>query len=180
MGKTVLCENCRSTFRESVLADRDDPDTCPVCGASLLGDCADMENIISAETDDDDDILMYFTEINKDTKPNNVEVYCRYCKESYWIGFDKFDKLVDGKYVLLKKGVVLKCSECGEEHYSRRILYKKKNPYPPLLPHCPVCNSIMLKKISTGSKFLAAATMGAFALPYNTKTYECQNCGYMF
>ena len=46
------------------------------------------------------------------------------------------------------------------------ILYKRKDHYAPPLPRCPVCNSAMLKKITTGSKFLAAATLGipTFAL----------------
>ncbi len=35
---------------------------------------------------------------------------------------------------------------------------------------CPLCNSYMLKRITLGSKILAAATMGSFALPYNSKT----------
>ncbi len=34
---------------------------------------------------------------------------------------------------------------------------------------CPLCNSYMLKRITLGSKILAAATMGSFALPYNSK-----------
>lgn len=57
---------------------------------------------------------------------------------------------------------------------------KRKDHYVPPLPRCPVCNSAMLKRISTGSKFLAAATIGMFALPYNSKTFECKDCGYRF
>ena len=38
MGRTILCENCKSTFDENVLANRTDPDMCPVCGKSLLGE----------------------------------------------------------------------------------------------------------------------------------------------
>lgn len=38
MGRTILCENCKSTFNESVLAKRENPNICPVCGESLLGD----------------------------------------------------------------------------------------------------------------------------------------------
>lgn len=38
MGRTILCENCKSTFNESVLANRENPNICPVCGESLLGD----------------------------------------------------------------------------------------------------------------------------------------------
>lgn len=35
MGRTVICLKCQSTFNESVLENRDDPNICPVCGASL-------------------------------------------------------------------------------------------------------------------------------------------------
>lgn len=38
MGRTILCEKCKSTFDENVLVNRDDPNVCPVCGASLLAE----------------------------------------------------------------------------------------------------------------------------------------------
>lgn len=44
MGRTILCENCKSTFNESVLAKRENPNICPVCGESLLGDDAFVES----------------------------------------------------------------------------------------------------------------------------------------
>ena len=38
MGRTILCQHCKSTFDEDVLKDREHPDVCPVCGKSLTGD----------------------------------------------------------------------------------------------------------------------------------------------
>ena len=38
MGRTILCKKCQSTFNESVLANRENPNICPVCGESLLED----------------------------------------------------------------------------------------------------------------------------------------------
>ena len=38
MGRTILCPHCKSTFNESVLASRENPNVCPVCGESLLED----------------------------------------------------------------------------------------------------------------------------------------------
>lgn len=35
MGRTILCPHCKSTFDESVLAKRPEPNICPVCGKSL-------------------------------------------------------------------------------------------------------------------------------------------------
>lgn len=36
MGRTVICLKCQSTFNESALENRDNPNICPVCGASLV------------------------------------------------------------------------------------------------------------------------------------------------
>ena len=38
MGRTNLRKKCQSTFNESVLANRENPNICPVCGESLLED----------------------------------------------------------------------------------------------------------------------------------------------
>ena len=38
MGRTILCQHCKSTFDEDVLKDREHPDACPVCGKSLTGE----------------------------------------------------------------------------------------------------------------------------------------------
>ena len=38
MGRTILCLHCKSTLNETVLANRDNPNICPVCGESLLDD----------------------------------------------------------------------------------------------------------------------------------------------
>ena len=38
MGRTILYKKCQSTFNESVLANRENPNICPVCGESLLED----------------------------------------------------------------------------------------------------------------------------------------------
>lgn len=44
MGRTILCNHCKSTFNETVLANKEDPNLCPVCGASLLDGEGSMEN----------------------------------------------------------------------------------------------------------------------------------------
>ena len=38
MGRTILCKKCQSTFNESALANRENPNICPVCGGSLIDD----------------------------------------------------------------------------------------------------------------------------------------------
>lgn len=179
----VICEACGSSF---LLERVKDMKKCPVCG-EVLWDEEDgnigSENM-ELEADNSENGLMYFDEIATSYKENpeynGVCVYCGECEEFNDLELDKFDKLVDKEYVILKKDVVLKCRGCGKEHKPRKILYKRKDHYAPPLPRCPVCNSAMLKKITVGSKFLAAATMGAFALPYNSKTFECKDCGHRF
>ena len=74
----------------------------------------------------------------------------------------------------------MECEKCGYKHNNNYLTYCETISTAPPLPRCPVCNSAMLKKITTGSKFLAAATVGMFALPYNSKTFECKDCGYRF
>lgn len=37
MGRTILCPHCKSTFDESVLAKRSEPNICPVCEKNLCG-----------------------------------------------------------------------------------------------------------------------------------------------
>lgn len=176
MGK-VVCEKCGTEFKFEIAKDFE---CCPVCGASFSDDGnSDFDNEIAVQ----DDGLMYFDQImifERKPEYNNVRVYCGECGESNVQETNKFEKLVDKKYVILKPDVVLKCEGCGKEHKPRKILYKRKEHYAPPLPRCPVCNSAMLKKITTGSKFLAAATVGMFALPYNSKTFECKDCGYRF
>lgn len=174
----VVCEKCESSFKFEAVKDMK---CCPVCGE--LFDLEEEEN-----TDNGNDLqennLMYFDEIATKYKErpeyNGVCAYCGECKGSNHLAFEKIDKIVDKKYVILKDGIAVKCKSCGKEHTARKILYKKKEHYAPPLPRCPACNSVMLKKITKGSKIMAAATLGTFALPYNSKTFECKDCGYRF
>ncbi len=174
----VVCEKCESSFKFEVVKDMM---CCPVCGASF--DDKDTDNEDSIQEDDSGDAVMYFDEIvifENDPEYNHVSVYCSECKEFNDLELDKFDEIVDKQHVLLKEGITVTCRGCGKEHTVRKILYKKKERYAPPLPRCPVCNSVILKKITKGSKIMAAATLGTFALPYNSKTFECKDCGYRF
>lgn len=173
----VVCEKCGTEFKFEIAKTFD---CCPVCNASFNDDENDINNEITVK----DDGLMYFDEIatkyRERPEYNGVCAYCGECKGSNHLTFEKIEKIVDKKYVILKDGITVKCKSCGKEHKPRKILYKRKEHYAPPLPHCPACNSVMLKKIKTSSKFLAAATIGTFALPYNSKTFECKDCGYRF
>lgn len=181
MGK-VICEECGTSFLYSVVKDLQ---TCPVCGKPLWEGVENVYNSdVGSNADENENSSMYFDEIDTSyvecPELNGVSAYCGECNAFNTLELDKFDKLLDKEYVILKEGVTVKCRGCGKEHKPRKILYKKKEQYKAFIPRCPVCNSAMLKKIKTSSKVLAAATLGALALPYNSKTYECQNCNYRF
>lgn len=179
----VVCDSCGTTFKYEVVKDMKN---CPVCGELLWDEEGESEGNtgVSSDIEEPYEGLMYFDEIitTYDECPelNGVRAYCGECGGDNPLELDIFEKLVDEEYVILKEDVIVVCEDCGKEHKPRKILYKKRKRDAPLLPRCPVCNSLMLKRIKTSSKFLAAAVIGAFALPYNSKTYECQNCGYKF
>lgn len=127
--------------------------------------------------------MMYFDEImifEEEPEMSGVSIYCGACKEFMPLELENFTELSDKEYVILKDGITLKCDKCGKVHEGNRINFKLKDHYAPSLPRCPICQSYNLKKISTGSKLLAAGTVGVFALPYTSKTFECKDCGYKF
>lgn len=176
----VVCESCGSSFPLDRVKNLEN---CPVCGKPLWSQNDENSNDALEETGESEEGLMYFDQImifEKKPEYNNVCAYCGECGNDNSLELDKFEELVDKEYVILKEGITVTCRGCGKEHKSRKILYKKKDSYAPSLPRCPLCNSAMLKKIKTSSKVLAAATIGVFALPYNSKIYECRDCGYRF
>ena len=124
--------------------------------------------------------MMYFDIINifkDDPEYSGVRAYCTVCGKNNSLELDKFDEIVDKEYVTLKEGVTVKCRGCGIEHEGNKILYKPKDHYTTVnIPRCPICQSTNLKKITVGSKLLAAGMVGVFAAPYTSKTYECMNC----
>lgn len=128
--------------------------------------------------------LMYLDEVNiYDNSPeySDVSIYCRECGETNYLELDECEEIVDEKYIILKKGAFVRCQGCGKEQKPRKILYKEKDrPSEVLMPHCPICGSIVLKKISLTSKVVTTAALGVLANPHNSKTYECRNCGYKF
>lgn len=176
----ITCGECGTVFEYKVAKDFE---SCPVCGASFDDEEGSVGDRADSKEDNSGDAVMYFDEImifENEPEYNNVRVYCGECGEGNAQEIKIFAELVDKHYVILKEGITVKCKKCGKEHTARKILYKKKDHYAPPLPRCPACNSVMLKKITKGSKIMAAATLGTFALPYNSKTFECKDCGYRF
>lgn len=127
--------------------------------------------------------MMYFDEIviyKDEPEYSNVGAYCDDCGRSNLLTLDKVAEIVEEEYVMVKDGVSLNCKGCGKVHEGNKITYKPKSRPVVNLPRCPICQSANLKKITAGSKALAAITVGSFAIPYVAKTFECKNCGYKF
>ena len=47
-------------------------------------------------------------------------------------------------------------------------------------PHCPICNSTNLSKITTTKKVAKIVAFGIFGMGDNGKTWKCNNCGSKF
>lgn len=176
----ITCGECGTVFEYKVAKDFE---SCPVCGASFDDEEGNVGDRVDSKEDNAGEAVMYFDIIDifqNEPEYSNVNAYCCKCGENNSLELDKFDEIIKKQYVLLKEGITVTCRGCGNEHTARKIRYKKKDHYAPPLPRCPACNSVMLKKITKGSKIMAAATLGTFALPYNSKTFECKDCGYRF
>lgn len=173
----IICESCETVFKAEAVKGMTN---CPVCGAAF------DEEEGNANNQGGEEGLMYLHHIyifSNHPQDNVVTLYCKECKTEVDLKLDNFDELVQKEYVTLKQGIVVKCQGCGKEQKPRKILYKEKHSDTSSissLPHCPICNSTILKKISLTSKVMATAALGVFANPHNSKTYECKNCGYKF
>lgn len=175
MSKKVICESCGTIFREEIVKDMSD---CPVCGTAFDDEATENRDITLEDEKETGKSTVYFIEIMTYDNHPVISAFCGSCGYVVTPNLDLVEEIVDGDHVTLKKGTILKCEKCGEEHTARTIPYRP--PKSSALPHCPVCNSVMLKKISKGSKLLMAAIAGSDAIPYNIKTYQCKNCGHIF
>lgn len=57
---------------------------------------------------------------------------------------------------------------------------KLTQPKPTNIPHCPICGSADLKKLSTVGKAAKIGIFGIFGMGDVGKTYKCNNCGSKF
>lgn len=51
MGRTILCNECHSTFDEDILKKKNSENKCLVCGASLVGGNVDSDHMESPDKD---------------------------------------------------------------------------------------------------------------------------------
>lgn len=188
MGRTILCPHCQSTFDESVLAKRAEPDVCPVCGNSLLGN-DDSSVSVDEELENPD---MYFYDIDDEEDEENEELrdvwcQCTTCREVNTIPRNQFD-LLKKKYVKLKDGVEICCEGCGKV-VTNLVIPKRPDGWRELnlwekdcdnVPKCPICSSTKIHKISMTNKAASALAFGLLAAGHVSKTYKCDICGAKF
>lgn len=204
MGRTILCPHCNSTFDESVLAKRSEPNKCPVCEESLLGDSCESsddevhsfgEGIELGENDsfDEDKIDFWWYEIREpktldESDTGGVGITCTSCGHlsgtSYPIAMTK-------NFLLLDPRGYAKCSNCKKELKNHILSKRPVDWVDPRkrdmwtkdyenLPKCPVCSSTKIHKISMTNKAASAIAFGILAAGHVSKTYKCDICGAKF
>lgn len=187
MGRTILCPHCNSTFDESVLAKRSEPNICPVCEQSLLGDSGESfdDEIEEINLEHPD---MYFYSIDSENRYENQDLrdvwcQCTSCRKVNTISYNKFSYFKP-EYVKLKDGVEICCKGCGKV-VTNRTIPRRPDGWRELnmwekdyanLPKCPTCSSTNIKKISTSSKVASVAMWGVLSRKVH-KQWHCNICG---
>lgn len=210
MGRTILCNHCKSTFDEDVLSKRENPNICPVCDESLISHVDNTVQTDTAHTKVEklsfgDDVMLWeydsFDEEKIDfwwyemREPGELDEYdagdvgttCTKCgtfsMAPYPIARCKDYILIDPRYTDT-------CSKCGNE-MRNHILSKRPANFVDTrrrdtfitydnIPRCPICQSSQIHKISATNKVASAITFGIFASGHVSKTYKCDNCGAKF
>lgn len=192
MGKTILCNSCKSTFNEDILKKRNNEDICPVCGESLLNENDSIHNeplsfgdgVELGENDsfDEDKIDFWWYEIDK----NNTHAICTKCG-TYTTFTSPVAKV--GDYALINHRHKRACNSCGNELRNYIFSKRPKDWIDPRkntlkdysnLPKCPTCGSIKIHKISMTNKVTSAIAFGIFAAGHVSKTWKCDICGSKF
>lgn len=191
MGRTILCSHCQSTFDESVLAKRAEPNICPVCGNSLLGD-DDSSVSVDEHPDFSGNPDLYFYDIDSEDRYENKELrdvwcQCTTCREVNTIPYNKFD-IIKSEYLQLKENLNLTCEGCDKQ-INNIIIPKRPDGWRDLnlwekdcdnVPKCPICSSTKIHKISMTNKAASALAFGLLAAGHVSKTYKCDICGAKF
>lgn len=207
MGRTILCQNCKSTFDEDILKKKNSEDICPVCGESLL---AKSENEDSSSNDeplsfgdgielgendsfDENKIDFWWYEIDEPSEDGMVRgrVHTNCAKCGHFVGGMPYPIAQTGNYLLIDSRWDDKCSHCGNE-LKNHILSKRPADWVDprkremwvtdweKLPKCPICSSTKIHKISMTNKAASVVALGVLAAGHISKTYKCETCGAKF
>lgn len=160
MGRTILCSHCQSTFDESVLAKRAEPNICPVCGNSLLGN-----DDSSANVDEHPDwITWYYYGFKSDNGKTG-------CLEDKAIDLEKHGDV----FFLIKEFKAPPRDAAGSSEKAKEILrtyvpdaFEEPREVPKV--QCPYCHSTEIQLVPKKFSLLTGfATNG-----YNRVCVRCQ------
>jgi len=192
------CEVCGNVYDEFDSC-RDDI-TCEICGATLDED--DMTAIKYAELSDiekdqyDEQLL---TKIKNSPffQENLFQEYNSLETGEFWSGFrvDKWEKLytiqkhIDNVKRWRRENEPFKPfnpidrqkaveSTRSKVEWQMKMEQQQKNNN---IPHCPICNSTNIKKITLSKRAMKTVVFGIIgAVDDSGKTYQCNNCGSKF
>lgn len=195
----VICQNCSTSYdKKFLLGKQGNVDTCPMCGAGLKSensiDDSDLDEspgfaedvVLENENFENPDLYFYDIDEKGEIEDNLRDVWCQCtsCKKVNTISYGSFD-CISKEFLKLKKGLSLKCDGCGKLIINI-IVPKRPDGWNiwdkeyESIPHCPVCNSTNIKKISMTNKAASAFAFGLFAAGHVSKTYKCNVCGSKF
>lgn len=204
MGRTIICQHCKSTFDEDILKKKNSMDVCLVCGESLLGDTETSshnenlsfgEDIELGENDsfDEDKIDCWWYSVREPSadKTTRGNVYTNCAKCGHFVGSMPYPIARTGDYLLIDSRWDDKCSHCGNEFNNHIISKRPADWVDPRqremwvkdyknVPKCPICSSTKIHKISMTNKAASIVTFGIFAAGHVSKTYKCDICGSKF
>ncbi len=167
----IVCKSCKTIFKGEIAKDFT---TCPVCGAVI--NHFDMEDKqLQKELEEADKSILHFSKITE----TYVVIECSNCNRQTLSPLKDFEEL-EGTYVKIKPNAVVYCQVCKYEQKGRYITFGEVKMKDSIGPRCPKCKSLVLHKIGFFSKLVAAGALGSDAIPYNSCTYECVNCGHRF
>lgn len=127
---------------------------CLHCGTSII------------KTDTTDTQYFFMT-------PDERKEWDAHMREKYTLHSDVFDeelyqKTLEGDF---ERRLEIETKKRELEIQSREVSTK---------PHCPICNSTNLSKITTAKKVGKIAMFGIFGMGDNGKTWKCNSCGSKF
>lgn len=140
----------------------------------LLKICPKCGNIRGSFTKDKCD------RCNTDVIYTNIDSFDGY----YHLSDEDMDKIKSELY----EKYVFNSPLYNETAFNRRIRleaewseeYDREEEERKHIPHCPICGSANVHKISLGNKIGAAAIFNVFSIGHISKTFKCGNCGAKF
>lgn len=179
MSKLIMCPGCDHVINENELINN----TCPKCGLSFNDEelVKELEKIYLCP-------ICGATYTNTDARNN--EHVCKFCnKELIKINMtlkENTDFLImdgttvkDQTRILANKFGGFQFSEKAYENRMNIVNNKKQSTTQPSIPHCPVCNSTNIEKISFGKKAKGSFLFGFLSSDVR-KQMHCMDCGYKF